>query len=88
VREFLDEAFGYVGLDWSKYVEVDARYFRPSEVDYLQGDPGDVFERLGWRPRVDFRALVRMMVDHDGELARRERLLQDNGVAPAMAERA
>lgn len=86
VREFLDETFGYLGLEWRKYVEVDPRYFRPSEVEFLQGEPRDTFEKLGWQPRVDFQALVRMMVDHDRELARRERLLRDNEVASAAVD--
>ena len=86
VREFLDETFGYLGLDWHKHVEVDPRYFRPSEVEFLQGEPSGTFEKLGWRPRVNFQALVRMMVDHDRELARRERLLRDNEVTSAAAE--
>jgi GDPmannose 4,6-dehydratase len=65
VREFLDEAFGYAGLDWKKYVVVDERYFRPAEVDMLQGDASKARKQLGWRPKVDFRKLVRLMVDAD-----------------------
>ncbi len=79
VRDFLDEAFGYVGLDWRKYVEQDPRYLRPTEVAHLQGDAAKAREKLGWRPRVGFRELVRMMVEHDLELARQERLLVENG---------
>src|ERR1051326_6191363 len=63
VREFLDEAFGYVGLDWQKYVAIDPRYFRPTEVDLLLGDSTKAREKLGWKPRVGFRELVRLMVD-------------------------
>ena len=68
VREFLDESFGYAGLDWHDYVEIDARYFRPTEVDYLMADPAKARTVLGWEPRVYFRDLVRIMVDADLEL--------------------
>lgn len=68
VREFLDEAFGYVGLDWHEYVKIDSRYFRPTEVDYLQADASRAIKILGWEPRVLFRDLVRVMVDADMEL--------------------
>jgi len=67
VREFLDEAFGYVGLDWREYVRRDSRYLRPTEVDLLCGDAGKARGQLGWRPRVSFQELVRMMVDADLE---------------------
>ena len=65
VREFLDEAFSYLGMDWQKHVKIDPRYFRPSEVDELQGDATKARERLGWAPKVSFKELVRMMVDAD-----------------------
>src|SRR5262245_36987853 len=65
VRDFLDEAFSYAGLDWKKYVVVDERYFRPAEVDVLLGDPRKARRKLGWKPKVDFRGLVRTMVDAD-----------------------
>ncbi len=68
VREFLDEAFGYVGLDWHDYVKIDPRYFRPTEVDYLLADATKARKELGWEPRVYFRDLVRIMVDADLEL--------------------
>lgn len=68
VREFLDEAFGYVGLDWHDYVKIDPRYFRPTEVDYLLADPTKARQELGWEPRVFFCDLVRIMVDADMEL--------------------
>ncbi len=67
VREFLDEAFGYAGLDWNDHVSVDPRYFRPAEVDVLMGDASKARERLGWEPAVRFQELVRMMVDADRE---------------------
>jgi GDPmannose 4,6-dehydratase len=65
VRGFLEEAFGYAGLDWKDHVVIDPRYFRPAEVDFLQGDPSLARMRLGWRPRVGFKELVRLMVDAD-----------------------
>jgi GDPmannose 4,6-dehydratase len=65
VREFLDEAFGYVELDWHRYVEIDTRYFRPSEVDLLVGDASKARKNLGWYPKLSFKELVRRMVDAD-----------------------
>ncbi len=65
VREFLDEAFGYLELDWKKYVEVDSRYFRPTEVDLLVGNPKKARAQLGWEPKVRFRELVKIMVQAD-----------------------
>jgi GDPmannose 4,6-dehydratase len=67
VGEFLDAAFGHVGLDWHEYVKIDERYFRPAEVDLLIGDYSKAKEKLGWEPTVRFDELVRMMVDHDRE---------------------
>lgn len=69
VRQFLDEAFGYVGMDWQKYVEIDPRYYRPTEVDYLQADATRAKKLLNWEPKVYFHELVRIMVDADLELA-------------------
>jgi GDPmannose 4,6-dehydratase len=74
VREFLDEAFGYLDLDWHKHVEIDPRYYRPTEVDLLLGDATKARTVLGWEPKVDFKSLVKLMVDHDLMLARREQL--------------
>jgi GDPmannose 4,6-dehydratase len=68
VREFLDEAFGYVNLDWEEFVRIDPRYFRPTEVDHLLADGARAREMLGWEPRVRFRELVHIMVDADLEL--------------------
>jgi GDPmannose 4,6-dehydratase len=79
VREFLEEAFGQVGLDWHEYVRTDPRYFRPSEVDHLQGDATKARTKLGWKPKVSFKELVKMMVDHDLELAQQERTLREAG---------
>jgi GDPmannose 4,6-dehydratase len=68
VREFLDEASAYVGLDWHDYVKIDPRYFRPTEVDYLLADAAKARQVLNWQPRVYFRDLVRVMLDADLEL--------------------
>jgi len=70
VREFLDLAFEHAKLDWKKYVEIDPRYFRPAEVDLLLGDATKARKQLGWKPKVSFPELVRMMVDADLELVR------------------
>lgn len=67
IREFLDEAFGYVGLDWHSYVKIDPRYFRPTEVDYLLADASRAEKELNWRPKICFRDLVRIMIDADLE---------------------
>jgi GDPmannose 4,6-dehydratase len=73
VREFLDETFGYLELDWQKHVKFDQRHLRPSEVDLLVGNPTRAREELGWKPRTSFRDLVRLMVDADLALAEREK---------------
>jgi GDPmannose 4,6-dehydratase len=73
VREFLDECFGHLGLDWNDYVEIDPRYFRPTEVDLLLGDATRARERLGWTPTVTFPGLVQRMLEHDLALLERER---------------
>jgi GDPmannose 4,6-dehydratase len=65
VQEFVEEAFGYANLDWRKYVKQESRFYRPAEVDLLVGDPTKAARKLGWEPSVDFRQLVRMMVDAD-----------------------
>ena len=67
VREFLEEAFTYQGLDWQKYVEIDPKYYRPTEVDVLLGDASKARNKLGWKPKVTFKELVRLMVDSDME---------------------
>lgn len=79
VREFLEAAFALVGLNWQDHVEFDPRYLRPTEVDHLLGDPSKAKTELGWQPKVDFAELVKMMVDHDLELAAQERILRDAG---------
>ena len=79
VREFLDAAFGLLNLDWRTVVEIDPRYFRPSEVDHLRGDSSKAQRVLGWRPATSFGEMVRLMIEHDLELARAERTLRDAG---------
>ena len=78
VREFLDLAFGHVGLNYKDHVEIDPRYFRPTEVDLLIGDPAKAREKLGWKPRTSFESLVTLMMDEDLRLAEEERLLADS----------
>ena len=73
VREFLEAAFGHVGLDWQRHVEIDPRYYRPAEVDLLIGDYAKAKRQLGWEPRTRFVDLVKLMVDADLELLRRHR---------------
>ena len=65
VKEFVEEAFGYAGLDWKAHVKVDPKYFRPAEVDLLLGDATKAQTTLGWKPRLGFKELVRLMVDAD-----------------------
>jgi GDPmannose 4,6-dehydratase len=67
VRELVQEAFGYVGLEWRDYVETDRRYLRPLEVDHLIANPAKARQKLGWEPKVTFKDLVRIMVDADME---------------------
>jgi GDPmannose 4,6-dehydratase len=79
VREFLDEVFGYLDLDWKKYVEIDQHYYRPSEVDLLLGDASKARRVFNWQPKVTFKELVRMMTDADMKLAENEKILKDHG---------
>ncbi len=72
VREFVEAAFGHVGLDWQEFVEVDPRYFRPAEVDYLMADASKARRILGWEPSVGFQYLVRLMVDADCAVAQQK----------------
>jgi len=72
VREFLDEVFSYLELDWEKVVVVDPQFNRPSEVDLLRGDASKARRVLGWQPKISFRELARLMVDADLKLAERE----------------
>jgi GDPmannose 4,6-dehydratase len=72
VKEFVEEAFGFLGIDWEKHIEIDPRYFRPSEVDLLQGDFSKAKKELGWTPKHEFKDLVRIMIEADLELAKKE----------------
>ncbi len=72
VREFLEEAFSYAGMDWKKYIKIDPRYFRPAEVDVLIGNASKAKEKLGWMPKTSFKELVRLMVDADIEAVNKE----------------
>ncbi len=87
VRQFLDEAFGHAGLDWNQYVEIDPQYFRPTEVDYLLGDPSKARKAFGWKPRTPFRELVRMMVDSDVQLALEEKYMAGRTAAGVASSR-
>ncbi len=80
VREFAELAFASAGLDWKRYVEIDPRYFRPAEVDLLLGDATKAKTKLGWKPKVSFPELVKMMVDADLELIRTK--VQGTGSSP------
>ena len=82
VREFLDVAAEHLGVDWKKCVEIDPRYFRPTEVDYLLGDSSKARNVLGWTPKTSFTQLVHSMVDHDLGLARQESTLIQAGLQP------
>ena len=79
VREFVERVFMRLDLDYREYVAVDPKYFRPTEVEFLQGDPSKAMASLGWRPRVSFDQLIAGMVDHDLELARQEQTLKAAG---------
>jgi len=72
VKEFVEETFGFLGLDWRRHVKVDPRYLRPTEVDLLVGDASKAHQKFGWKPRVTFKELVRIMAEADLDLAERE----------------
>jgi GDPmannose 4,6-dehydratase len=72
VEEFVNEAFNYVGLDWHNFVEIDKRYLRPTEVNVLMADTTKAQKLIGWKPKVKFKELVRLMVDADLKLAEKE----------------
>ena len=79
VREFLEKVFQKLALDYQKYVEIDSRYFRPTDVNILLGDSTKARNILGWKPKVGFDELVDMMVEADMELAKKEKTLRDAG---------
>ncbi|HJQ21033.1 MAG TPA: GDP-mannose 4,6-dehydratase [Gemmatimonadaceae bacterium] len=78
VREFVEAAFSSAGLEWEEHVEIDPRYYRPAEVDYLLGDASKTRATLGWQPTLSFRGLVDLMVAHDLDLAAREAFANDH----------
>ncbi|MCX6640224.1 MAG: GDP-mannose 4,6-dehydratase [bacterium] len=78
VREFMEETFANMNLDWKQYVEIDSRYYRPTEVDVLCGDAGKAKRLLGWEPKVHFKELARMMCDEDLKLAQGEWLVKSH----------
>jgi GDPmannose 4,6-dehydratase len=77
VKDFAEEAFNVVGLNWKDYVETSKKYFRPNEVNHLLGDYSKAKKDLGWSPKTSFKSLVKMMVDSDLELAKKEKVLFD-----------
>ena len=85
VKDFLDESFGYLDMDWRQHVEIAERYYRPAEVDLLMGDASKARRVLGWEPGVTFKQLVHLMVDHDLALARREQIEAARNETPASA---
>ncbi len=80
VKEFLDIAFNYLNLNWEDYVLTSERYYRPNEVNHLLGDSSKAQKELGWKIKTSFEELVRLMVDSDLDLARKEKVLFDNGM--------
>ena len=83
VREFAEEAFKHVNLNWEDYVITSEKYFRPNEVDYLLGDSSKARKELNWKPSVDFKGLVKIMVEHDINEAKKDfTLLKDNLISP------
>lgn len=79
VQEFADKAFARLNLDPKEHIEIDARYFRPAEVNNLEGDASLIRTQLGWKPKISFDELVNRMVDHDLALAQQEKALRDIG---------
>lgn len=78
VKEFLEEVFSYLDMDWRQYVQIDPKYYRPTEVDLLLGDSSKARKILEWEPKVDFKGLVKMMVDSDMEQAGDEKAVKDH----------
>jgi len=78
VKEFVIEVFSYLNMDWQQYVEIDRRYFRPSEVDCLQGDASKAKQVLKWEPKVTFKELAKMMTDADMKIAQNEKIIKDH----------
>ena len=83
VKEFAEEAFNHINLNWEDYVISSEKYYRPNEVDYLLGDSSKARKVLNWEPSVDFKGLVKIMVEHDINEAKKDlTLLKDNLISP------
>ena len=80
VQEFVEIAFNYVGLNWADYVVTSEKYYRPNEVNHLLGDPTKAKKQLGWKPELDFKGLVDLMVESDIKLAQQEKVLLQQGL--------
>jgi len=80
VREFVAEVFSCLDMDWQKYVEVDPKYFRPAEVDILQGDSAKAAKALGWKPKVSFKELAKMMTEADMKIAQQEKIIAEHEI--------
>ena len=78
VKEFVEEVFQNLDLDWQQYVEIDQRYFRPSEVDLLQGDSSKANKIFNWKPKVTFKELARLMTEADMKIAERENIIKEH----------
>ena len=72
IRDFLNYTFNHLEVDWEPHVEIDPRYFRPTEVNLLLGDYSKAQEKLGWEPKTSCEELAQIMVDHDMSLAQQE----------------
>ena len=77
VREFAEVAFKKVNLNYEDYIQISEKYFRPNEVDFLLGDSSKAKEKMNWKPKTSFNDLVELMVNHDIELAKQEKILID-----------
>jgi GDPmannose 4,6-dehydratase len=79
VREFAEKVFARLGMDYRTHVQMDKRYFRPTEVNALLGDASRAHKKLGWKPKITFEKLIDMMIVADMDLAKKEKTLRDAG---------
>lgn len=84
IRSFVEKVFGKLDLDWREHVEIDPRYFRPTEVESLKGDPSKIMRTLGWKPKIGIDALIDRMVANDLEIAQQEKTLREAGHTVAL----
>lgn len=84
IRSFVEKVFGKLDLDWREFVEIDPRYFRPTEVESLKGDPSKIMRTLGWKPKIGIDELIDRMVANDLELAMQEKTLREAGHTVAL----